>query len=47
MATKYNLRLTEDQHQTFTEAARSLGISLADFMRLAAIEKVERLRKTA
>ena len=45
MTTKYQLRLTEDQHQTFSEAAKSLGVSLADFMRLAATEKVERLQK--
>ncbi len=45
MATKYQLRLTEDQHQAFTETAKSLGLSLADFLRLAAIEKVEQVRK--
>lgn len=37
-----NLRLTVDQKARFTEAAEKAGMDLSTFLRVAAIEKIDR-----
>jgi hypothetical protein len=47
MQTTYPLRLSSDDKRLFKQAARSAGLSLAEFMRRAAREKAKPARKLA
>jgi uncharacterized protein (DUF1778 family) len=37
-----NIRMTAEQKERFTKAAESAGMDLSTFLRVAAIEKIER-----
>src|SRR5580658_4731034 len=47
MQTTYPIRLDSDDKRLFQQAARSAGLSLAEFIRRAAREKAKPAKKTA
>jgi uncharacterized protein (DUF1778 family) len=47
MQTTYPIRLDAEDKRLFKQAARSAGLSLAEFMRRAAREKAKPVKKTA
>ncbi len=47
MQTTYPIRLDSDDKRLFKQAARSAGLSLAEFMRQAAREKAKPVKKRA
>jgi uncharacterized protein (DUF1778 family) len=47
MQTTYPIRLDSNDKRLFKQAARAAGLSLAEFIRRAAREKAEPLKKTA